>query len=104
MSQLATRHSHRLYWRTWVALLVLTTVMIVLDGSPLPRRVFVGVLLGAMLVKAALIGAHFMHLRFERGSLAVIVIIGLLITGTLLFVLIAPDAMRIASMMQAAHR
>ncbi|MBI1873784.1 MAG: cytochrome C oxidase subunit IV family protein [Acidobacteria bacterium] len=88
----------RLYWGTWVALLVLTAMMLAVDSSPGPRLVFVAVLLGAMLAKAVLIGAHFMHLRFERASLAVMVIIGLLMTGAILFVLIAPDALRIAAM------
>ena len=56
------------------------------------------VLLVAMLTKASLIGANFMHLRFEQLSLALMVIVGLLITGTTLFVLIAPDAVRISAM------
>lgn len=88
----------RLYWGTWGVLLVLTTVMLVVDGSPIPRVAFVTVLLGAMITKALLILAHFMHLRFERGSLALGVIVGLLLTGAILFALIAPDAVRIAAM------
>jgi hypothetical protein len=39
-----------------------------------------------------------MHLRSERLPLTVMVIVGLLVTGTLLFVLIAPDAVRIRTM------
>lgn len=97
VAKLGLRRS-RLYWGTWVALLVLTAVMLAVDSSAGPRLALVAVLLGAMLAKAALIGAHFMHLRFERASLAAIVIVGLLITAAILFVLITPDALRIAAM------
>lgn len=88
----------KLYGATWLALLALTVVMLIVDGSPLPRAAFVVVLLSAMLAKASLIGANFMHLRFERLPLTLMVIVGLLVTGALLFVLIAPDAIRLGAM------
>jgi cytochrome c oxidase subunit IV len=88
----------KLYGTTWLALLALTLVMLLADGSPLPRAVFLAALLSAMLLKASLIGANFMHLRFERLPLTLMVIVGLLVTGALLFVLIAPDAIRIGAM------
>jgi caa(3)-type oxidase subunit IV len=91
-------HSNKLYWTTWWVLLALTVVMVVIDSMVMPRSVFVSVLLTAMLVKAALIAAHFMHLRFERRSLALMVVVGLLINGAILFVLIVPDAIRIRAM------
>jgi len=88
----------KLYGTTWLALLALTGVMLLVDGSPLPRAALLAVLLSAMLLKASLIGANFMHLRSERLPLTVMVIVGLLVTGTILFVLIAPDAVRISTM------
>ncbi len=93
-----TSHGGRLYWGTWLTLLALTVVMIVVDGLSMPRSVFLSVVLAAMFVKATLIGAHFMHLRFERLSLAAMVVVGLLVTGLVLFVLIVPDAIRIRAM------
>ena len=72
--------------------------MLVVDSMEMPRSIFVSVLLTAMLVKASLIGAHFMHLRFERLSLALMVIVGLLVNGAILFALIVPDAIRIRAM------
>ena len=69
-----TSHGGRLYWGTWLTLLALTLVMIVVDGLSMPRSVFLSVVLSAMFVKATLIGAHFMHLRFERLSLAAMVV------------------------------
>ncbi len=89
----STTHS-RPYWRIWGILLVLTVVMIFVDGSPLSRGVMIVVLVAAMLSKAALIGAYFMHLRFETVTLVMTVVVGLLVTGLILFVLIAPDGLR----------
>lgn len=97
-AKLGSGARHKLYMTTWLALLALTVVMLLVDNSPIPRVALVAVLLIAMLVKAALIGANFMHLRSERLSLTLMVVVGLLITGAILFVLIAPDAVRIRAM------
>jgi cytochrome c oxidase subunit 4 len=83
---------------TWWTLLALTVVMLVVDSLDMPRGLFITVLLSAMLMKASLIGAHFMHLRFERLSLTLMVVVGLLINGAILFALIVPDAARIRAM------
>jgi caa(3)-type oxidase subunit IV len=87
-----------LYWRTWGVLLVLTLLMVAIDEAPLARPLLVASMLGAMLTKAALIGAHFMHLRFERLVLTGMIVVGLLVNGAVLFGLIAPDAVRLAAM------
>ncbi len=83
------------YWRIWFVLLVLTLVMVFIDQSPLTRGVLILVLVGVMLVKVSLIAGYFMHLRFEKLNLILVVLVGLLITGIILFTLIAPDGMRI---------
>ena len=88
----------RVYWITWVVLLAFTVVMLWMDSVSIPRVAFVVFMLVAMVTKASIIGANFMHLRFERASLALIVAVGLLVTGTVLYVLIAPDAARIHTM------
>ena len=86
------------YWITWAALLVFTVVMLSADSGSIPQTAFVVFMLAAMLTKASIIGANFMHLRTERLPLVVTVVVGLLVTGTILFVLIAPDALRIHHM------
>jgi cytochrome c oxidase subunit IV len=88
----------RTYWITWAVLLVFTVVMLSADSASIPRTAFVVFMLAAMLTKASIIGANFMHLRTERLPLVVTVVVGLLVTGTILFVLIAPDALRIHHM------
>jgi cytochrome c oxidase subunit IV len=86
------------YWITWGILLVFTVVMLWADSASLPRLFFVVFMIAAMLTKAAIIGANFMHLRAERAGLVLTVIVGLLVTGAILFVLIVPDAARIHEM------
>ena len=99
MSQKGTAGT-KIYWITWSVLLAFTLVMVWLDGVSIPRLVFVIAMLAAMLTKASLIASNFMHLRFERVSLALMVVVGLLVTGTLLYVLIVPDAVRIHGMLR----
>jgi caa(3)-type oxidase subunit IV len=90
----------RTYWVTWAVLLVFTLLMLWADGASqsIPRLAFVIFMLAAMLVKASLIAANFMHLGQERVSLVMTVVIGLFVTGLVLWALIAPDAVRIAAM------
>ena len=86
------------YWLTWSVLLGITVVMLTLDGAGIARGALLAVLLGAMAVKAALIAGNFMHLRHERAGLVLTVVVGLFVVGLILYVLIAPDAMRIQQM------
>jgi len=88
----------RTYWITWSVLLVFTVVMLWADSASLPRMAFVVFMVAAMLTKASIIGANFMHLKAERLPLVMTVVVGLLVTGTILYVLIVPDAVRIHEM------
>jgi cytochrome c oxidase subunit IV len=88
----------RMYWITWSVLLVFTVVMLWADSTSLPRTAFVVFMIAAMLTKASIIGANFMHLKAERLPLIMTVVVGLLVTGTILYVLIVPDAVRIHQM------
>ena len=69
------------YWITWAVLLVFTVVMLWADTASIPRLAFVVFMLAAMLTKASIIGANFMHLRSERVGLILTVVVGLLVTG-----------------------
>ena len=85
----------KLYWGVWSILLALTLIMVYLDQTNLARPLLVTILIAAMMVKAGLIAGYFMHLRFERLGLILLVLVGLLATGVVLFALIAPDGTRI---------
>ena len=70
------RRSPRARWRVsptfakvWIVLLVLTGVEVLLAYKQVPMMIMLTVLLGLSVIKAALIIAYFMHLKFERLSL-----------------------------------
>jgi cytochrome c oxidase subunit IV len=91
---------YRTYWVFWSGLLALTLLMLFTESLALERAVFVSFLVGAMLLKAGIIAAWFMHLRFERASLVVSVVGATLLTAVALYVLIAPDG--VATLRNAA--
>jgi cytochrome c oxidase subunit 4 len=93
---------YRTYWIAWAVLLALTVTMVVLDQMSIPPRALISIMLAAMIVKAAVIAAYFMHLRFERWTLVLGIVLGLPINAAILYVLIAPDARRIFDML--AHQ
>lgn len=86
---------YRAYWFTWVWLLALTLGMLATGYLSLPKVLILVLLLLAMLTKASLIGAYFMHLRFEELGLVIIVAVGILATAAVLFLLIAFDGVRV---------
>jgi cytochrome c oxidase subunit IV len=70
-----TTHTHPNYMGIFWVLLVLTVVEVALTFLGLPK-----LLLGSLLVilavwKAALVAMYFMHLKFERRTLAMIAIV-----------------------------
>ncbi|MBI4583910.1 MAG: hypothetical protein HY717_07785 [Planctomycetes bacterium] len=75
--------SYRPYWIAWFALLILTLSMVYI-GSP-------AALIAGMIVKAALIIFWFMHMRMERLSFALIVLLSIFATSMVLYLLIMPD-------------
>jgi cytochrome c oxidase subunit IV len=91
------------YWLTWAVLLVLTVLMLWMDTAPIPRLFFVSLMVVAMMVKASIIAGNFMHLRSERLSLVLMVVVGLVVTAVVLYALIVPDALRIHHMIETAR-
>ena len=81
--------------KVWMALLVLTGVEVFLAYEQVPVLIMLTVLLGLSIVKAALIIAYFMHLRFEKRSLALTLMPPLVICIILLMVFFFPDSLRL---------
>jgi cytochrome c oxidase subunit IV len=100
MSETNAGATYKGYWITWGIMLVITGVMLTADSLPWSKFVVVGLLLVAMLVKIALIGGEFMHLRFENALLIWTVAGCILFFSAFLFILIAFDGLRIARMVQ----
>jgi caa(3)-type oxidase subunit IV len=87
--------SYKTYAVLWVVLLILTVAMILAEGSSMSRAAIVSVILGGMTAKVVLIGGWYMHLRYERTSLIMLVTVATFFSAAALFFLIAPDGMNI---------
>jgi len=81
----------------WIVLLVLTGVEVFLAYLQLPVLMMLVALVGLSVVKAALIIAYFMHLKFERLSLF-LTLFPMLIFCILLLFIFMPDSMRLLEM------
>jgi len=87
-----TASPYRVYWVTWIILLVITVAMLAAESFHMPRWFLLIFLLLFMMVKATIIGGNFMHLRYEKRNLAFMVASGILVTSLILFFFIRPEA------------
>ncbi|HKG13315.1 MAG TPA: cytochrome C oxidase subunit IV family protein [Pyrinomonadaceae bacterium] len=94
----AAEHVHfegatRLFLYILGGLLALTVVEVFLAYIHLPLTLMLIILMGLSLIKAAMIVAYFMHLKFERMSLVLTLIPTVVICICLLFI-VFPDSFR----------
>ena len=87
----------KLFINVLLGLLVLTVVEVFLAYIHVPLHIMLTLLIGLSLVKAAMIVAYFMHLRFERLSLVLTLIPTLAVCICLLFI-VFPDGFRTGSL------
>ena len=85
--------TNKLFTSIWVILVVLTLVEILLAYKTMPIHIMLTILLGLSIIKAALIVAYFMHLKFERLSL-VLTLVPMLVICICLFFAFFPDSFR----------
>src|SRR5690349_5058985 len=79
--------------KVWIVLLVLTGVEVFLAYKQLPVLIMLISFLGLSIVKAAMIIAYFMHLKFERFSLFLTLFPMLILCILLMFIFLG-DATR----------
>jgi cytochrome c oxidase subunit IV len=94
----AAEHVHfeggtRMFLNVLLGLLALTVVEVFLAYIHVPLHIMLTILIGLSLVKAAMIVAYFMHLRFERLSLVLTLIPTVAVCICLLFI-VFPDSFR----------
>jgi len=87
--------------RVWITLLVLTGVEVFLAYEQVPTLIMLTALLGLSVIKAALIIAYFMHLKFERLSLF-LTLFPMMILCVLLMLIFLGDAARLPGMRPGA--
>jgi cytochrome c oxidase subunit IV len=85
------------FTKVWIALLVMTGLEVFLAYEQLPTMIMLTILLGLSIIKAALIIAYFMHLKFERLSLF-LTLFPMLIFCVVLMLIFLGDATRIPEM------
>jgi cytochrome c oxidase subunit 4 len=85
--------SNRLFISIWFWLLAITALEVFLGYIHLPLFYMLTILMGLSIIKAALIIAYFMHLRFERLTL-VLTLIPALVICICLFAVFFPDSFR----------
>ncbi|HEU4434791.1 MAG TPA: cytochrome C oxidase subunit IV family protein [Pyrinomonadaceae bacterium] len=85
--------SNKLFISIWVWLVVLTLIEIFLAYVTMPIHIMLTILIGLSVIKAALIMAYFMHLKFERLSL-IITLVPMLVVCILLLFVFFPDSYR----------
>src|ERR1035438_6069829 len=76
----------------WFALLFMTGVEVFLAYEQIPVIIFLTALVGLSVIKAALIIAYFMHLRFEKLSLFLTLFPMLILCIVLMLVMFMPDS------------
>ncbi len=84
----------------WGGLLTLTAFEVFLAYIQIPITLMLIILMGASIIKAALIVAYFMHLKFERLSL-ILTIVPTLVVLLCLFAVLFPDSFRLHNMRPA---
>ena len=83
--------------KVWIVLLVLTGVEVFLAYEQLPTLIMLVSFLGLSIIKAAMIIAYFMHLKFERFSLF-LTLFPMLVLCILLMFISMPDSQRLLHM------
>src|SRR5579864_8431744 len=78
----------------WVALLVMTAIEVLLAYEQVPTLIMLVALLGLSIIKAALIIAYFMHLKFEKLSLFLTLFPMLILCIILMMLIFMPDSLR----------
>jgi cytochrome c oxidase subunit 4 len=87
----------KLFLYVLLGLLGLTVIEVFLAYIHVPLHIMLTLLIGLSLVKAAMIVAYFMHLKFERMSLVLTLIPTLAVCICLLFI-VFPDSFRAGSL------
>ncbi|MGA2131056.1 MAG: cytochrome C oxidase subunit IV family protein [Bryobacteraceae bacterium] len=86
------------FMTVWFALLIMTGIEVFLAYEQIPVLIFLTALVGLSVVKAALIIAYFMHLKFERLSLFLTLFPMLILCIVLMLLMFMPDSNRLMMM------
>lgn len=89
--------SRKVFLVVWFWLLALTGVEVFLGYERLGVKLMLTLLMGLSVIKASLIISYFMHLRYEKPSMAAALMPALIMVILLMF-MVFPDSFRLLSM------
>lgn len=87
--------STKLFAWVWGWLLLLTALEVFLAYERLPVHIMLTILVGLSLIKSALIMSYFMHLRFERLGLFLILVPAMVFCICMMLIMFFPDSVRL---------
>jgi len=90
-----TEPASKLFLWVWFWLLALTGVEVLLGYEQYPVKLMLTMLMSLSVIKAGLIMAYFMHLRFERMKLVLTLVPALVIILCLFSIFFFPDSLRL---------
>jgi cytochrome c oxidase subunit 4 len=90
--------STKLFASVWFWLLLLTAVEVFLAYLRLQPTMMLTILVGLSLIKSALIVYYFMHLRFERLGLFLLLVPAMVFCICMMLIMFFPDSVRIQQM------
>jgi len=84
----------RIFIYVWGYLMALTVIEVILAYQQLNLKTMLVILMGLSVIKASLIISYFMHLRYERRSLAMTLLPALIFVIGMMFA-VFPDSLRL---------
>jgi cytochrome c oxidase subunit IV len=96
-ARVAEQHRHHAkaqFIYVWVALLIMTGIEVYLAYQNLEPIRMLSILMGLSIVKAGLIIAYFMHMKFELSRMRWVTMCSLVLCLSLMFIFL-PDAFRL---------
>ena len=91
MSTKTNDHAEPNYWMVWLALAVLTAIELYVARVPNAKTFVIVSLCALALAKAALVALYFMHLKFEKYAL-ILIVLSPLVLSAIMYVGLVPDA------------
>ncbi|HTU42390.1 MAG TPA: cytochrome C oxidase subunit IV family protein [Candidatus Aquilonibacter sp.] len=85
----------KLFATVWVWLLLLTALEVFLAYERVEVHLMVTILIGLSLIKSALIIAYFMHLRFEKLGMFLVVVPATVFCICMMLIMFFPDSIRL---------
>jgi cytochrome c oxidase subunit IV len=99
----SNEHAHpvgttKLFVQVWFWLLLLTAIEVFLAYLRLHPALMLTILVGLSLIKSALIISYFMHLRFERLGLFLLLIPAMVFCICMMLIWMFPDSIRLMNL------